>query len=276
MNEIKINPELQSKFDKVQEILANIPSCVIALSGGVDSTLLLKLAAEFCNGRVLAVSSKSAVSPSGEIEEGIKFAESLGIEYRTIDTNELEDPEFVANPPDRCYHCKSNLFMRLSEIAREEKMSCVLDGSNFDDRLDYRPGAKAVKEFKVRSPLKEAELTKDDIRILSKYYDLPTWDKPASPCLASRVPYNSIITAERLSRIDKAERILKEYGIRELRVRDHDQVARLEIPREHFHLIVDEENQSTIVDKFKELGYKYVALDLQGFRSGSLNEVLKE
>ncbi|PKK82569.1 MAG: TIGR00268 family protein [candidate division Zixibacteria bacterium HGW-Zixibacteria-1] len=266
---------LAAKVQKLMKQLASLDSALIAYSGGVDSTFLLKIGADVLKDKLTAVTSHSEVTPPGDFEQASAFAESLGVKYIVIKTDELADAEFTANPIDRCYHCKHKLFEKLSEIAREHKIKWLLDGANFDDLSDYRPGARAAGEFGVISPLKEAGLTKDEIRILSKELNLPTWDKPASPCLASRVPYGQVITPEKLSRIGQSEEYLRTLGVRELRVRDHDDVARIEIPPESINLFLDESIREKIIDKLKSFGYKYVALDLQGFRSGSLNEVLK-
>ena len=269
-----LSAELTSKFEKLKNKLAELENALIAYSGGVDSTLLLKVAADVLGEKLTAVTAHSEVTPPHDYEEAVKFAESLGVNYIVIKTDELQDTDFVSNPPDRCYHCKSMLFKRLSEIAREKKIKWLLDGSNFDDITDYRPGSRAAKEFGVISPLKEAGLTKDEIRALSKEMSLPTWDKAASPCLASRVPYGQVITPEKLSRIGQSEEYLRTFGIKELRVRDHGDVARIEFPVDKMFLFLDETTRDKIIDKLKSFGYKYVALDLQGFRSGSLNEVL--
>lgn len=269
-----LSAELTSKFEKLKNKLAELENALIAYSGGVDSTLLLKVAADVLGKKLTAVTAHSEVTPPHDYEEAVIFAESLGVNYIVIKTDELQDANFVSNPPDRCYHCKSMLFKRLSEIAREKKIKWLLDGSNFDDITDYRPGSRAAKEFGVISPLKEAGLTKDEIRALSKEMSLPTWDKAASPCLASRVPYGQVITPEKLSRIGQSEEYLRTFGIKELRVRDHGDVARIEFPVDKMSLFLDETTRDKIIDKLKSFGYKYVALDLQGFRSGSLNEVL--
>jgi len=266
--------ELAAKLEKLTNRLAGLENALIAYSGGVDSTLLLKVAADVLGKKLTAVTAHSEVTPPHDYEEAVIFAESLGVNYIVIKTDELQDANFVSNPPDRCYHCKSMLFKRLSEIAREKKIKWLLDGSNFDDITDYRPGSRAAKEFGVISPLKEAGLTKDEIRALSKEMSLPTWDKAASPCLASRVPYGQVITPEKLSRIGQSEEYLRTFGIKELRVRDHGDVARIEFPVDKMFLFLDETTRDKIIDKLKSFGYKYVALDLQGFRSGSLNEVL--
>lgn len=206
-----LSAELTSKFEKLKNKLAELENALIAYSGGVDSTLLLKVAADVLGKKLTAVTAHSEVTPPHDYEEAVIFAESLGVNYIVIKTDELQDANFVSNPPDRCYHCKSMLFKRLSEIAREKKIKWLLDGSNFDDITDYRPGSRAAKEFGVISPLKEAGLTKDEIRALSKEMSLPTWDKAASPCLASRVPYGQVITPEKLSRIGQSEEYLRTF-----------------------------------------------------------------
>jgi len=271
----KRSDELTAKLEKLKNRLAGLESALIAFSGGVDSTLLLKVAADVLGDKLTAVTAHSEVTPPHDYDEANELAESLGVNYIVIKTDELQDDNFVANPPDRCYHCKNMLFARLTDIAREMKIKWILDGSNFDDISDYRPGSKAAAEFGVISPLKEAGLTKDDIRALSKEMKLPTWDKAASPCLASRVPYGDTITPEKLTRIGRSEEYLRSFAIRELRVRDHGDVARIEIPADKMSLMLDRSKREKIIDKLKSFGYKYVALDLQGFRSGSLNEVLQ-
>ena len=267
---------LDQKLESLKQYFIKRNSVVVAFSGGVDSTLLVRLASEFAPGKVLAVSSKSSVSPKGEIAIGQELTQQLNIEHIIIDTNELENPNFVANPTNRCYHCKTGLFSRLKTIAQEYGIETVVDGTNYDDINDYRPGMKAANELGIESPLKECKLTKDDIRCLSKKYNLQTWDKPASPCLSSRVPYNSTITLEKLLRIDNAEIIIRELGIKEVRVRDHEEMARIEIPKKDFQTFLTADINSDITNQLKKLGYKYVSLDLNGFRSGSLNEILKK
>ncbi len=276
MPKIKQLETLDQKLTAIKQYFIDRHSVVVAFSGGVDSTLLLRLAVEFTPGKVLAVSSKSSVSPKGEIELGAKLALELGVEHFIINTNELENPKFTANPTNRCYHCKSGLFSKLKKIGEEHGIKTVVDGTNYDDINDYRPGMQAGLELGVESPLKECMMTKDDIRILSKQYNLYTWDKAASPCLSSRVPYNSEITLEKLLRIDKAENIIKALGIKEVRVRDHEQIARIEIPKKNFDIFLKADTNEAISNQIKALGYKYVSLDTNGFRSGSLNEVLKK
>lgn len=263
------------KLEKLKNILSHMKSVLVAFSGGVDSSFLLKVAYDVLKDKAIGATAYSPVNPSGEYEEACRFATLIGVKHFTINTNELDDPQFVANPPERCFHCKSELFEKLTEIAGENNLACVVDGSNFDDIKDYRPGTKAAKKFKVRSPLKEVKLTKPEIRALSKEMNLPTWDRPASPCLASRIPYGCSITMEKLSRIDRAENFLRSFGVRELRVRDHDGIARIEVPAEKIHLFVNDSVRTKVIEKLKSLGYKYVTVDLQGYRTGSMNEVLK-
>lgn len=267
--------ELQARLARCREILSSLGSAVVAFSAGVDSTFLLALAVDTLGAdKVLAVMGVSPSLAGRERQMGGELAEKIGVELVEIETRELADANYAANPTDRCYYCKSELFCRLGEIATERGLAAVLSGANADDTGDFRPGLRAGAELGVRSPLMEAGLTKQQIRDASQAMGLDTWDKPAMACLASRVPYGQPITAERLSRIERAEYVLKDLGFAQCRLRDHDNLARIEVPGELISAVV--EHKDRIVAAIKQLGYSYVTLDLQGFRSGSMNEVLDE
>lgn len=261
-----------SKLKNLKEILKSLESVVIAYSGGVDSTFLSKVAFDVLGDNALAVTVKSEVHPDWEFREARELARELGFKHKTIKACALDIPQFSDNPPDRCYYCKKEILVKLKEVAEEQGFRHVIEGSNFDDVGDHRPGMRAVDEAGVRSPLREAGLTKAEIRELSKRMGLPTWDKPSFACLASRFPYGSRITQKKLTAVDEAESFLRNLGIRQLRVRDHDQMARIEVPKEDMKALL--ENREQIVKRFKELGYSYVTMDLHGYRSGSMNEVL--
>lgn len=264
---------LQDKLENCQATLRSFQSVVVAFSAGVDSTFLLALAVETLGGeKVLAAMGISPSLAGRERQAGRDLARRLGVELVEIETGELADPNYSANTPDRCFYCKSDLFSRLTALAAERGFRAVASGANADDTGDFRPGMKAAKEFGVHSPLMEAGLTKDDIREASRAMHLPTWDKPAMACLASRVPYGRKVTAEVLGRIESAEDVLKAMGFAQCRLRDHYPVARIEVPPDKLLAVV--ESRLRIVEALKSAGYTYVALDLEGFRSGSMNDVL--
>jgi uncharacterized protein len=266
---------LNGKYEALQKILRELGQVVVAYSGGVDSTFLLQAAVDTLGtDNVLACTGLGPAEPGQQAERAADMARSLGVELVNVETGEMEDPDFTANNPDRCYHCKSGLCHRLLDVAQQHGFEHVVFGVNHDDLGDYRPGNRAVATFGIRSPLAEAGLTKDDIRELSRAAGLPTADQPASPCLASRIPYGLAITEERLKQIDQAEAFLRSLGFVELRVRHHDTVARLEVRPADIARLTAEPVRSQVVEKLKALGFRFVTVDLQGFRSGSLNEVL--
>jgi uncharacterized protein len=267
---------LQDKYKKLQEIIKAMGSVVIGFSGGVDSTLLAKVAHDILQDKAIAVIGKSETYPEDELNEAIKLAETIGIKYKIVDTKETDNIKFSENPPDRCYYCKTELFSKLKEIAIEEKIEWIADGTNVDDLGDYRPGLIAVKENNVRSPLLEAGLTKKEIRELSRILGLPTWDKPSFACLSSRFPYGLPIDREKLKKIDKAESFLRRSGLRIVRVRYIDEnTIRIETGKEEFKKFFDDEFRIKVVKELKNLGFIYITLDLEGYRTGSMNEVLK-
>jgi uncharacterized protein len=263
---------LAEKMLRLKEIISDCGGAVIGYSGGVDSTFLAFVANEVLQDKALAVTACSATYPDHEIKAAQDLAQSLNLRHLTIWTDELINDLFAANPPDRCYHCKTELFSKLTEIAQENGLATVFDGANLDDLNDFRPGAKAGKEFGVRSPLKEAGLTKEDIRTLSQEHGLPTWNKPSFACLSSRFPYGERITEDKLLMVGKAEDYLRSLGFGQLRVRLHGSIARIEVEPNELSNVVSSADR--IIAKMKQLGYSYITLDLQGFRTGSMNEVL--
>jgi len=255
----------------LQNTLASLKSVVVAYSGGVDSAYLAYFANRTLGDAALAVTADSASYPERHRELAIRIAHDFGLRHQIIHTGELERPEYRSNPTNRCYYCKHELYTHLTRLA-SARGAVVVDGNNADDRGDYRPGRQAAREFGVRSPLDEVDLLKEEIRELSRRAGLPTWDEPASACLSSRIPYHSEVTDEKLRTIERAEQALRALGFRVFRVRHHDSVARLEIAREEMVRALDPEIGAAVVREIKAAGYKYVSLDLQGYRTGSLNE----
>ncbi|MCS7263916.1 MAG: ATP-dependent sacrificial sulfur transferase LarE [Armatimonadetes bacterium] len=274
VEQIQIEPELRSKFESLLDHLKSMGGAVIAFSGGVDSTFLAKAAYIALGEKAIAITARSPSYPKAELEEAIRLAKLIGIRHMVIDTDEVYDPNYAANPPNRCYFCKTNLFSKLRPIADELGVRYILYGAIADDLNDFRPGIQAAKEQGAIAPLAELGFTKAEIRQLSLWLGLPTWDKPSFACLASRFPYGSQITPEKLQQVEKAEDFLRQQGFKAFRVRHHDTIARIEVPPEDFHRFLDPQFRITLVKRFREIGFLFVTLDLMGLRSGSMNEML--
>jgi len=265
---------LQEKFQLLKDIIKKRGSAAIAFSGGVDSTFLIKVAHEVLGDKLIAVTATSSTYPERELKEAIEYAKDMGVKHIVISSEELEIEGFASNPKNRCYYCKKELFTKINKVAIENGLEYVFDGSNLDDTGDYRPGMQAAKELEVVSPLKEAGLTKKDIRELSKELGLPTWNKPAFACLSSRFPYGNKITLPKLKMVDKAEQFLLDMGIRQVRVRHHGEIARIEVAPEEREQFFSVDVMDKIGTEFKKIGFTYVTLDMLGYRTGSMNEVL--
>lgn len=268
--------DLQTKLQRLKDILAGMGSAAIAYSGGVDSTFLLKVAHDILGDNVIAITARSSTYPEREFNEACELIKQIGAEHVVIISEELEIEGFRSNPVNRCYYCKKELFNKIWDVAKKHGINHVLDGSNVDDTSDFRPGMKAADELGVESPLRQAGMTKNDIRALSKAMGLPTWSKPSFACLSTRFPYGQPITEEKLSMVEQAEQFLLDKGFAQVRVRHHGDIARIEIAPEERRRFFDELLMDEIDARFKQIGFAYTALDLAGYRTGSMNEVLKE
>ncbi len=274
MNNAAAGPALY-KFKALLSSLRMAESAVLAYSGGVDSSFLLK-AMTVSGMRFLAVTAFSETMPERDFNQAVSFAKEIGVEHLVIHTNELSNESFVSNPPDRCFYCKEELFRKLLEIAKNRTYRHIFDGTNTDDLNDYRPGLKAAALYKVRSPLAESGFSKKDIRKMSKKLGIRAWDRPSSPCLSSRFPYGKRITIFGIRQVEKAEEYLRGFGLKKLRVRNHGDIARIEVNEKDMKVIVKPENRRKITEALKTLGFKFVSLDLEGHISGSMNKTIEE
>lgn len=276
----------EKKLDELKKTLKGLGSVLVAFSGGVDSSFLLKVAKDVLDENVIAVTADSQTYPSSELKGAKKIARKLGVEHIVITTDELSNPEFVKNPINRCYLCKKELFSKFKNIAEERGVSYIIEASNYDDLKDFRPGRKAIQELGIKSPLLDVKLKKEEIRALSKKAHLPTWNKSSYACLASRIPYGVKITPEKLKRIEKAEEFLKSLGLKQVRVRDYcarssfseggGDMARIEVSKKDMPLILKEKIRTKIIEKLSKLGYHYITLDLEGYRTGSMNKTINQ
>lgn len=270
----QLTREQIEKLEDLKNYIKGLRSVAVAFSSGVDSTFLLKVAADTLGDAAVAVTAKSCSFPERELKEAIAFCEKEGIRHFVCESEELNIEGFAENPKNRCYLCKKELFGKIQRIADENKIENIAEGSNVDDNGDYRPGLLAVAELGIKSPLRECNLTKADIRALSKYLELPTWEKQSFACLASRFVYGETITEEKLNMVDRAEQLLLDMGFHQVRVRIHDKMARIEIEQKEFEKLLEVGTRNKIIKEFKEYGFIYIAMDLMGYRTGSMNKTL--
>jgi len=268
-------PDLATKHDRLIDTFRGYGSCAVAFSGGLDSAVCARAAVEALGPRAVAVTAVSASMAPREMDDARRVAQQIGIRHEVVESRELDDPNYRRNEADRCYHCKREVMSRIRELADRMELEVIVDGQNADDADDHRPGARAARELNVRSPLADCELTKDELRQLARQWELPIWDKPASPCLSSRIVYGIEVTPVRLGMVDQAEAFLREQGFRTFRVRYHaDDLARVEVPVEELPRLADPQLRERVIEALHRAGFKYVTLDLEGFRSGSFNQML--